>query len=101
ATPVVNALVTLFLILALAIFTLLQKEDLLDRLIRLFGSRDLHRTTAALDDAARRLSKYFLTQLALNAGFGVVVALGLLALGVPNAVRWGGAGALLRFVPYL
>jgi len=32
----------------------MQQDDLRDRLIRLFGSRDLHRTTLAMDDAARR-----------------------------------------------
>ena len=51
-----------------------RENDLRDRLIRLFGSSDLHRTTLALDDAARRLSRYFLTQLAINAGFGLLIA---------------------------
>ena len=79
------------------IFILLQREDLRDRMIRLFGSSDLHRTTAAMDDAARRLSRYFLTQLALNAAFGVVIAVGLWLIGVPSPVLWGifaGADAL-------
>ena len=31
-----------------AVFILLQREDLRDRLIRLFGSGDLHRTTVAM-----------------------------------------------------
>ena len=38
------------------------------------AASDLQRTTAALDDAASRLSRLFLTQLAVNAGFGLVVA---------------------------
>ncbi len=58
-------------------------------MIRLFGSSDLHRTTAAMDDAARRLSRYFLTQLALNAAFGVVAAIGLWLIGVPSPILWG------------
>ena len=37
-------------------FILLQREDLRDRMIRLFGASDLHRTTIAMNDAARRLS---------------------------------------------
>jgi hypothetical protein len=32
----------------------------------------LRRTIAAIDDAAQRLSQSFLTQLALNAAFGVI-----------------------------
>ena len=83
------------------IFILLQREDLRDRMIRLFGSSDLHRTTAAMDDAARRLSRFFLTQLALNAAFGVVIAVGLWMIGVPSPVLWGIFAALMRFVPYI
>jgi len=48
-----------------------------------------------------RLSRYFLAQTGLNAFFGVVVAIGLALIGVPNAVLWGMLAALLRFVPYV
>src|SRR3712207_3923751 len=82
-------------------FILLQREDLRDRMIRLFGARDLHRTTVAMDDAARRLSRYYLTQLALNGSFGVVTALALWAIGVPSPLLWGIFAAIMRFVPYV
>jgi predicted PurR-regulated permease PerM len=82
-------------------FILLQREDLRDRLIRLFGTRDLQRTTVALDDAAYRLSRYFLTQLGLNAAFGAFIAIGLFAIGVPSAPLWGIVAMLMRFVPYV
>jgi predicted PurR-regulated permease PerM len=48
-------------------FILLQREDLRNRLVRLAGSGDIQRTTAALDDAGKRLSKLFLTQIIFNA----------------------------------
>jgi predicted PurR-regulated permease PerM len=99
--PVLAPLATTGIVLVVAIFILLQQEDLRDRLIRLFGARDLHRTMTAMDDAARRLSRYFLTQLALNAGFGCIVGLGLLAIGVPGPMLWGIVAALMRFVPYI
>jgi predicted PurR-regulated permease PerM len=99
--PMLSPVATAGIILVVAIFTLLQKEDLRDRLIRLFGSGDLHRTTAAMDDAARRLSRYFLTQLAINASFGVIVGTGLFFIGVPSPLLWGILGMLLRFVPYI
>ena len=92
---------TVGIVFVVAIFILLQREDLRDRLIRLFGATDLHRTTSALDDAARRLSKYFLTQLGINATFGLVIGVGLYFIGVPNPVLWGMLSALLRFVPYI
>jgi predicted PurR-regulated permease PerM len=100
-SPALSPLATVGIVFVVAIFILLQREDLRDRLIRLFGATDLHRTTAALDDAARRLSKYFLTQLAINATFGLVVGVGLYFIGVPNPVLWGMLSALLRFVPYI
>ena len=72
-SPIVAPLATTAIVFIVAIFILLQREDLRDRLIRLFGSSDLHRTTVAMNDAARRLSNYFLTQLAINAMFGVII----------------------------
>jgi AI-2E family transporter len=72
-----------------------------NRLIRLMGSEDLQRTTAALDDAGERLSRLFLAQLALNAIFGLVIGLGLMIIGVPSAPLWGMMAMILRFVPYI
>ena len=99
--PIFSPLADGAIVFVVAVFVLMQQDDLRDRLIRLFGSNDLHRTTLALDDAGRRLSRYFLTQLAINAGFGCVICAGLLVIGVPSPVLWGIMGALLRFVPYI
>jgi hypothetical protein len=83
------------------VFILLQHQDLRNRLVRLAGTKDLQRTTAALDDAGERLSKLFLTQLGLNAGFGLIIGLGLYIIGVPSAPLWGIFAMILRFVPYI
>lgn len=99
--PMLYPVATAGIILVVTIFALLQKEDLRDRAIRLLGSGDLHRTTIAMDDAGRRLSRYYLTQLGLNTGFGVIVGLGLYLIGVPNPLLWGILGTLLRFIPYI
>jgi len=100
-SPVLTPLGNLGIIFIVAVFALLQREDLRDRLIRLIGSEDLHRTTLAIDEAGRRLSKYFVSQLAINTMFGIVIGIGLLIIGVPNPVLWGILSALLRFVPYV
>ncbi len=100
-TPVLSPIASFGLIFVVAVFILLQKEDLRDRLIRLFGSSDLHRTTVAMDDAARRLSKYFVTQLTVNVCFGTVIGVGLLLIGIPSPLLWGVLAALMRFVPYV
>lgn len=99
--PILDPFAKMGIMLVVVIFILMQREDLRDRMIRLFGSRDLHRTTIAMNDAARRLSRYFLTQLGLNAGFGVLIGIGLWLIGVPSPVLWGIVTALMRFVPYI
>src|SRR5579864_8287824 len=100
-SPLVHPLATTGIIIIFVIFILLQREDLRNRLIRLAGSYDLQRTTAALDDAARRLSRLFLTQLILNGAFGIVIGIGLWFIGTPSAILWGILAAVLRFVPYI
>lgn len=99
--PVLGPLAVMFIVFTVASFILLYREDLRDRMIRLFGSNDLHRTTTALDDAAERLSRYFLTKFLINAGFGVFVGVGLALIGVPGAILWGVVTALARFIPYI
>jgi predicted PurR-regulated permease PerM len=100
-SPLLHPLATTGIIIIFVIFILLQREDLRNRLIRLAGSHDLQRTTAALDDAAARLSRLFLIQLLLNGTFGVIIGLGLWLIGVPSAILWGILAAVLRFVPYI
>ena len=100
-SPLLHPLATTGIIVIFVIFILLQREDLRNRLIRLAGSHDLQRTTAALDDAASRLSRLFLIQLLLNGSFGVVIGTGLWLIGVPSAILWGILAAVLRFVPYI
>ena len=100
-SPLIHPLTTTGIIAIFVIFMLLQREDLRNRLIKLAGSHDLQKTTAALDDAATRLSRLFLMQLAVNASFGVVIGVGLWVIGVPSPILWGILGAILRFVPYI
>jgi predicted PurR-regulated permease PerM len=100
--PILHPLATTGLILIFTIFILLQREDLRNRAIRLAGgSGDLRRTTAAIDDAANRLSRFFLAQLALNVAFGLVIGVGLWIIGVPSPTLFGVLAAILRFVPYI
>lgn len=100
-TPIVSPLATTGIVFVVTIFILLQREDLRDRFIRLIGSGDLHRTTLVMDDAAHRLSRYFLAQLSVNAAFGCVIGICLALIGVPSPILWGVMAMLLRFVPYI
>ena len=100
-SPILSPLGTVGIVFIVTIFILLQQEDLRDRLIRLFGAADLRRTTVALDDGGRRLSRYFLTQLGVNTAFGTILGVALLLMGVPSPLLWGVLAGLLRFVPYI
>ena len=99
--PLIHPLATTGIIIIFVVFILLQQQDLRNRLIRLAGSHDLQRTTLAMDDAGKRLSRLFLMQLALNAAFGLIIGIGLWAIGVPSAPLWGLLAMVLRFVPYI
>jgi len=99
--PLFSPLATLGIVVVFVIFVLLSREDLRDRLVRLVGRRDLHRTILAMNDAARRLSRFFLFQLVLNTGFGIFLATGLWFIGLPNPILWGIVAALMRFVPFI
>jgi predicted PurR-regulated permease PerM len=99
--PLLDPLATTGLVVVFVIFILLQREDLRDRLIRLVGTRDLQRTTQAITDAAGRVSRYLLAQMAVNASSGIVIGLGLWLIGVPNPILWGILVMMLRFVPYI
>ncbi|RYE32406.1 MAG: AI-2E family transporter [Hyphomicrobiales bacterium] len=100
-TPLIHPLTTTGIVLIFVVFVLLKREDLRNRFIRLTGTHDLQKTTAAFDDGAKRLSRLFLTQLLLNTGFGFVIGTGLWMIGVPSALLWGILSAILRFIPYL
>src|SRR5262249_50829385 len=77
------------LVIVLVVFMLIQRENLRDRLIRLWGSGSLTRTTRALDDASRRISRFLLMQLLVNGTFGILFGSGLFFIGVPYAFLWG------------
>ena len=82
-------------------FILLDRQDLRNRLIHIAGQRRLAVTTRAMDEASRRISRYLLTQAALNAGLGFAAGIALFLIGVPFALLWGALFAILRFIPFI
>jgi predicted PurR-regulated permease PerM len=101
ARPSLVPLASTAIVLIFAVFILIEKEDLRDRLLRLAGTGQLNRMTETLDDAAKRVSRYMLLQVSVNAGFGLIAGLGLYLIGVPNAALWGVVAGILRIVPYV
>jgi len=89
------------IVLVVLVFVLLEHETLRDRFIRIAGGTDIRRTTLALNDAGERLSRFFVSQFAVNLAVGGAVAVGLAILGLPHALLWSALAAVLRFVPYV
>ncbi|MEO6325537.1 MAG: AI-2E family transporter, partial [Thermoanaerobaculia bacterium] len=99
--PTLEGLANGILALVLAVFMLLRREDLRNRLVSLASTGGLATTTKALDEAGRRISRYLRVQLLVNGTFGIAIALGLFLLHVPYALLWGFCAAVLRYVPYV
>jgi predicted PurR-regulated permease PerM len=100
-SPVLHPLAAFGIVLVVTAFILLQKEDLRDRSIRLFGAYRRHSATLAIDEVSHRLSHYFLVQLVINALVGLVIGTGLVVIGLPDPLVFGIVAALLRFIPYV
>ena len=99
--PLFRPLGTGIMVTVLVICMLLNREDLRNRLIRLFGRDRLPAATQALDDVSRGVSRFLLMQCVINGGYGVSFGLGLFLIGLPNSVLWGVAAAALRFIPFI
>ena len=99
--PVVGPAGIFGLVLVFLVFMLLEQEQLRDRMIRLFGGGDMSLTTQAMGEAAKRVSRYLLMQLLVNASYGLPIGVGLYFIGVPNALLWGALAIVLRFIPYV
>lgn len=99
--PVLEPIAMTGLAIVLVIFMLLHREDLRDRVISIVGRGRLTLTTKALDEAGDRISRYLLMQLIVNGTYGIAVAAGLFAIGIPYALLWGFLAAVLRYIPYL
>ncbi len=88
-------------VLVLSMFMMMSREDLADRLLALFGDRQVSQTTRTMGEVGTRISRYLGTFAAVNSGYGLVVGIGLAIIGVPFAVLWGFLAAVLRFIPYV
>src|ERR1700733_5196793 len=89
------------IVLVVLVFVLLEQEALRDRFIRIVGGTDIRLTTLVINDAGERLSRFFVSQFAVNFGVGVLIWVGLSVIGLPHPVVWAALSTLLRFVPYI
>jgi len=89
------------IVLLVLTFVLLEHESLRDRFILLAGATDIRSVTLALNDAGARLSRFFVSQFAVNLAFGVAIAITLSVLHLPQAMLCGALAGVMRFVPYV
>ncbi len=99
--PAFEFFASTILVIVLVFFLLKDREKLRDKILRLAGRANLTVTTQAIGEMTHRITRYLLTQAALNFGFGVLVGLGLWLIGLPHAFLWAVVAALARFIPYI
>ena len=100
AAPFVEPAGTALAVIVFTILMLLNRENMVERLIALIGPGRINLMTRALNEASYRVSRYLYMQLVVNALFGIPFGIALYFIGVPNAMLWGLLGTLLRFIPY-
>ena len=99
--PVADVLAVAGLVVVLVIFMLIERQRLLERVIRLAGTGRVTLTTKILTDAAERIGRYLQMQSLIKTGFGAAIAAGLFLIGVPYALLFGVLGGVSRFIPYV
>ena len=54
-----------------------------------------------MNEIEKTISRYLLTVTMINAGEGILLAVGLHLVGMPDPFFWGIIAALLIYIPYL
>ena len=100
AGPYLEGLGTGFIVLILLLYLMINRDNMSDRLIRLFGRGKISLTTRTIEEVGQRISRYLMMFATMNTAMGVVIGTGLWAIGVPYALLWGFLAGALRFIPY-
>jgi predicted PurR-regulated permease PerM len=99
--PYLEMLGIVSFVLVLVLFMLMGRENLSDRIVKLFGHRQITLTTKTMQEIGQRISRYLAMFALVNSTFGLVIGSGLALIGVPFSVLWGCLAAMLRFIPYI
>ena len=90
------------IVLVLSLFLLASGTLFYEKIVQSFASMsDKKRALRVVYDVEREISRYLLMVALINIGLGVVIALGLWALGMPTPFVWGVMAALFNFLPYI
>lgn len=95
---VVGSLSTLILLY----FLLASGDSFLRKLVRILPRlRDKVRAVEVTREIQHEIGRYFLTVGCINIALGVVTAIAMWILGMPNPMLWGVLVAILNFIPYV
>jgi predicted PurR-regulated permease PerM len=90
------------LVIFLTYFLLAVGDLFLQKLVTVLPQlTDKKKAVAIARETEAQISAYLLTSTFVNIGVGVVTALALWLVGMPNAALWGVVAAVLNFVPYI
>ncbi|HKU60001.1 MAG TPA: AI-2E family transporter [Gemmatimonadales bacterium] len=93
-----NATVVLFL----TYFLLAVGDLFLQKLVAVLPQfKDKKTAVAIARETEAQISVYLFTSTLINIGVGVVTAIAMWLVGMPNAALWGVVAAVLNFVPYV
>ncbi|TIO08888.1 AI-2E family transporter [Mesorhizobium sp.] len=102
AGNLLSAGTSVLIVFVLSLFLLASGTMFYEKIVQSFPSlSEKKRALRVVYDVEREISHYLLTVAIINTCLGVVIGLGLWALGVPNPQVWGAAAALLNFLPYI
>jgi predicted PurR-regulated permease PerM len=94
-TGVLETIVLLYFLLAVG-------DLFLQKLIKVLPQlQDKKKAVAIARETEAQISTYLFTATLVNVCVGVVVALVMTAVGMPNPMLWGALAALAEFVPYI
>jgi predicted PurR-regulated permease PerM len=108
AAAILGPVGTAGLVIVFALFGLLYRDDLRDRIVSVIAQGNYVVTTEALNEASQRIGKYLITQLILNVSYGVSFAICLMIIGYffteqgwfPYVAVLGTMAGIVRFIPY-
>jgi predicted PurR-regulated permease PerM len=89
-------------VIILLYFLLAAGDLFLQKLIKVLPQVENKKTAVQIARKTERsISTYLLTAAAVNVGEGIVVAVAMYLLGMPNPLLWGAMVVVLEFIPYL
>ena len=90
------------IVFVLSLFLLASGSLFYEKIVQSFSTlSDKKRALRVVYDVEREVSRYLFTVSLINAALGLVIGLGLWAVGMPTPFLWGVMAALFNFLPYI